>query len=73
YCPFTEWQWNIKEKLGETNLPNSFIKYFADKITGKDFPSQVVDNVTLFLFLAAIVLSIYVNFFRKKEKKVNPC
>ncbi|MFI5133425.1 MAG: DUF2784 domain-containing protein [Chitinophagales bacterium] len=69
YCPITEWQWQVKAKLGETNLPNSFIKYFADKITGKDFPASVVDNVTLSLFLTAIVLSVYVNFFRKRQKK----
>lgn len=34
YCPITDWQWQLKEKLGETNLPNSFIKYFVDKVTG---------------------------------------
>ncbi len=30
YCPITDYQWQIKEKLGEQNLPNSFIKYYAD-------------------------------------------
>lgn len=69
YCPVTEWQWNIKEKLGETNLPNSFIKYFADKITGKDFPPSLVDHITLYLFLTAIIASVYFNFFRKPWKK----
>ena len=69
YCPITEWQWNVKEKLGETNLPNSFIKYFADKITGKNFLPSLIDDVTLYTFLIAIVASIYVNFFRKRKKK----
>ena len=67
YCPITEWQWDVKEKLGETNLPNSFIKYFADKLTGQNFPSSLVDKVTLFSFLAAILVSVYVNFFRRKR------
>ena len=69
YCFITDWQWQVKEKLGETNLPNSFIKYFADKITGKNFPPSLVDNVTLYLFLVAIALSVYFNFFKKRKVK----
>src|SRR5688572_1789231 len=37
YCPVTEWQWNVKEDLGERNLPSNFIEYFAEKITGYNF------------------------------------
>ena len=66
YCPITDWEWQVKERLGETNLPNSFIKYYADKITGKNIDPSVVDTTTLVLFLAAIILSLYVNFFRRK-------
>src|SRR5687767_2011561 len=40
YCPITDWQWDVKRKLGESNLPASFIKYYADKITGKNFSSS---------------------------------
>jgi hypothetical protein len=68
YCFITDWQWRVKEKLGETNLPASFVKYFADKITGKDFPPSLIDNITLYSFLAAILFSVYVNFFRKEKK-----
>jgi hypothetical protein len=65
YCPITDWQWQVKEKLGETSLPASFVKYFADKITGRDFSPSLVEKVTLFSFLLAIALSIYVNFRRR--------
>jgi hypothetical protein len=67
YCPITEWEWNVKAKLGETHLPNSFIKYYADKISGKDINATMIDNFTLGFFLAAIILSIYFNFFKKKQ------
>ncbi|MCC7401812.1 MAG: DUF2784 domain-containing protein [Chitinophagaceae bacterium] len=70
YCPITDWEWNVKEKLGETNLPNSFIKYFADKITGRDFSPSFIDQATLLTFLAAIAASVYVNFFRKRRNKI---
>lgn len=67
YCPITDWQWDVKEKLGETNLPNSFIKYFADKITGKNLNRGLIDTTTVCLFAAAVVLSVYMNFFKKKR------
>jgi hypothetical protein len=71
YCPVTDWQWEVKEKLGETNLPNSFVKYFADKITGNDYPPALVDRVTLITFLIAIGITLYVNFFKGFFKKQN--
>jgi len=69
YCPVTDWQWDVKEKLGETNLPNSFVKYFADKLSGRDFSPELVDRVTLTSFLVAIAVTIYVNFFRHRLKR----
>ena len=65
YCPITDWHWQIKEQLGEQNLPNSFIKYYADKITGKDISSSIIDLATALGFAIAAVLSVYLNFFRK--------
>jgi len=69
YCPVTDWEWSVKEKLGETGLPNSFIKYFADKMTGRNFPPALIDRLTLFTFLAAIIASVYVNYFKSKRKQ----
>lgn len=69
YCPITDWQWQIKEKLGETNLPNSFIKYFADKITHKDISSDLIDALTAISFAVAAFLSVYLNFFNSKSRK----
>ena len=68
YCPLTDWHWKVKEKLGETGLPNSFIKYFADKITGKDINPELVDRVTLACLLFAVVAAVYVNFLRRTRK-----
>ncbi len=65
YCPITDWQWQIKEQLGETNLPASFIKYFADKITGLDISANLIDVITAFSFVSAATLSVYLNFFKR--------
>ena len=66
YCPVTDWQWNVKEQLGERNLPSNFVEYFAEKITGYDFREQLVNTVIGVCFAAAALLSVYVNFIYKK-------
>jgi len=68
YCPVTDWQWQIKEKLGERNLPNSFIKYWADRLTGTDVNTQFIDVLTAVCFAAALLISVYLNFFAKRKK-----
>lgn len=69
YCPITDWEWHIKEELGETNLPGSFIKYYADKINGKSVSASLIDTLTFVCFFLAALFSVYVNFFRKKNIK----
>ena len=68
YCVLTDWHWQVKQKLGERNLPASFIKYYADKLTGKNFDPSLVENVTLGCLVFALVATIYVNFFRKRNR-----
>ena len=67
YCPVTDWEWQIKEKLGEQDLPNSFIKYYADKISGQSINSALIDTLTAVCFFTAALISVYINFFRRKK------
>jgi hypothetical protein len=69
YCPVTDWQWQIKNKLGEQDLPSSFIKYYADKISGKKISASLIDTVTATCFGIAALISVYLNFIRKKQFK----
>ena len=64
YCPITDWQWQIKEKLGETNLPNSFIKYFADRVSGLDISADLVDTLTAVGFGLVVVIALYFRITR---------
>ncbi|SHE59634.1 DUF2784 domain-containing protein [Pedobacter caeni] len=68
YCPVTDWQWQVKEQLGEQNLPNSFVKYYADKISGTSVDASLIDAFTAGFFLLSIIISVYLNFFHKKTK-----
>jgi len=61
YCPLTDWHFSVLEKLGRTDLPNSYVKYLADRITGLDFNSGTVDKITLYAFLAALIISLVLN------------
>lgn len=69
YCPFTDWHFRVLEKLGESNLPYSYLKYLADRITGMDFSSELVDKVTLYGFIIALGLSLYLNFKDLKGRR----
>ncbi|MGA2406332.1 MAG: DUF2784 domain-containing protein [Bacteroidales bacterium] len=61
YCPLTDWHFSILEKLGKTDLPNSYIKYLVDRLSGLDLNASLVDNVTLYAFIAALVCSVFFN------------
>jgi len=61
YCPFTEWHFNVLRKLGETDLPTSYIKYLTDRITGLAISASLVDKVTLYAFIAALAISLFLN------------
>ena len=74
YCPVTDWQWDVKEQLGERNLPNSFVKYSADKLTGLDISPTLVGAWTVGLFAAAILASVILNVrgWRRRRTKAAP-
>ena len=62
YCPYTDWHWEVKHRLGETELPNSYIKYYLDKLTGFTWDPLVVDAVVLILVLLAFAFSFWSNW-----------
>lgn len=69
YCPITDWQWEVKRKLGETNLPASFIKYVADKVTGYDFDPSLVNMLTVVIFFAVMAISVILNIRDRRKAK----
>lgn len=69
YCFLTDWHWDIKRQRGITDLPASFIKFAADKISGRNISPSLVNTVTLAIFIATILLTIYVNFINKPRNK----
>lgn len=64
FCPLTEWHFSVLRKLGHINLPDSYIKYLADRITGCDFSQVWVDRTTLWGLVIALICSAFLNFRR---------
>ncbi len=69
YCPLTDWHFSVLNKLGISDLPSSYVKYLADRLTGLDLSPSLVDNVTLYSFLAALAISIFLNLLDYRRKK----
>jgi len=63
--------WQIKQKLGEHNLPDSFIKYYADMIVGHSVNASLIDTLTAAGFFMAALLAVYFNFIQKRMAKAN--
>jgi hypothetical protein len=70
YCPLTDWHFNVLWHLGKRDLPDSYIKYMFERLTGIGVDSSLADRVTLFVFLSALFLSLILNLIdlRKARK-----
>lgn len=68
FCPFTQWHWEVLNHLGIYDLPNSYVKYLVQRITGVSFGDQLVDTVTAICYFTALALSLFFNLRRKRVK-----
>ena len=68
YCFLTDWEWEIKRQLGETDLPGSFIHYCVQKL-GISVSPATTDFVTGTVFFISVVLSLYFNFIVHRKNK----
>ena len=66
YCPLTQWHWQIKENMGEYNLPPSYIEYVYTYFTGKDIEDKVMSNIIAGVMLLVTIFSSF-RFFRLKK------
>lgn len=61
YCPSTDWHWDVKRRLGETDLPASYIKYYLDRLTGLAWDPALVNLIVVAVAFGAFAISIYLN------------
>lgn len=70
YCPCTDWHWQVRLKLGQTDMPFSYVKFLIDSATGWDANATLVDTCTCIVFFVVSFISIYVNVtgHRRRER-----
>lgn len=71
YCPFTDWHWTVRERLGYGDMPYSYIKFLIDAGTGLDVNATAVDVGTVTAFMAAAVLAGYTNLRDARRKRAD--
>ena len=62
YCFITDWQWDVKRQLGQSNLPDSFIDHFVNQVMGLSISSQLIDVLTGVMFGLVAIISIVLNW-----------
>ncbi len=72
YCILTDWHWQIRRALGHFNMPNSYVKFLLDRLTGLDWNAVFVDVLTASVFAASLVLSVVLNIRdMRRERKAS--
>lgn len=61
YCPCTDWHWQVRRRLGDTDLPRSYITFLLERYTGWAPSAEIVEISVLGFFLLAVICSVYVN------------
>ena len=71
YCFCTQWHWEVRRKLGYQDHSNSYIQFLVFKLTGINFSLQLVEHITLIIYLVSLALSVWLNIkaFRTKHKR----
>ena len=67
YCPLTDWHFAILRKLGEKNLPYSYIEYLTERLTPFNPSPGLVDTATAVVFFVALGLSVLLNIKQRKS------
>lgn len=61
YCFLTDLHWRVLEKLGESNISDSYIQYLFNRILGIQISAYFTDYLTVILFFIALIMSVYFN------------
>ena len=69
YCPCTDWHWEVKRKIGETNLPKSYVKYYLDNLSSVTWEPIMVDIAVMIIGILTLALSIWLNLNDYKSNR----
>ena len=61
YCPCTDWHWEVKRRLGETDLPNNYLTYLIEAWTGIAITDFTAERLALGCLTIVLIASISLN------------
>ena len=61
YCPCTDWHWQVKRALGQTDLPNNYMTYLFDTWTGITITDDFAERLAWTSLVPALVISLALN------------
>lgn len=70
YCFCTDWHWAVRKQLGYDDHSRSYIHFLILKLTGANFNPQLVEHITLIVFLLSFALSIWFNIKNYSHRKL---
>lgn len=59
YCICTDWHWQVLRKMGETELPYSYISYLVERISGYRPPSQISEAAAVLGLVIPFCIALY--------------
>ena len=71
FCYCTEWHWQVREQLGYHDQTSSYIHFLVLKLTGANFDIQLVETVTVVVFVISLAMSVWLNVRDWRRKKIN--
>ena len=64
YCFLTDWHWDLKRRLGESDLPGSFVHYLFNQVSVQWDP-WVTDLITVLGLVFALIMTSYQYWHRQ--------
>ena len=66
YCFLTDWHYTVLRQLGKKELPQSYIAFLVEKMTGWLPETTLVNSLTVGLAVLALLCSLWLNLRSKK-------
>ncbi len=69
YCPCTHLHWLVRKQISADELPESYLKFLLDSLTGGDVNATLVDSTAVIVFVAVALLSIWLNLRDRRLRR----
>lgn len=68
YCPLTDWHRSVLVELGQPPQTPSYVAYLFQRILNVEISNKLADLLTLYSYLAALILSLIFNFWHRIKR-----